>query len=90
MEISRVKHFWYEKDKKLYKSKDLSKIREIDEFSNDLIGVYGAVETEKGNKLIRVEFNYSGEPILIGGIMGTFLHEDSFLKFKSNREIIEI
>lgn len=48
------------------------------------------METEKGNRLIRVEFNYSGEPILIGGIMGTFLHEDSFLKLNSKEEIIEV
>ena len=90
MEISRAKHFWYVTDEKLYKSKDLSKIREIDEYSNDLIGVYGVVETEKGDKLIKVEFNYSGEPILIGGIMGTFLHEDSFLRLNSKEKIIEV
>lgn len=90
METALAKRFIYyqtnfgDKDK-LYISRNLEKIMEIDEDSKDLIGVYGVIETESGPKMMHVEFAYDGHPILLG----EYLHEEFFMKhYESKPKII--
>lgn len=81
MDISVAKKFVFHKcwgdEDIIYISKTLQPIIDINE---DLIGVYSVIDTESGEKMMNVEYAYDGEPIIIGGILGTFLHFDYFMK----------
>jgi len=93
MEISKALYFYYipvMHRNAIYRSNDLSRITGLDDAARHYIGVYGVVDTEAGNRLFSVEANYSGEPILMPTMMGTFLHEDSFLGFNNNCEIVNL
>jgi hypothetical protein len=86
MEIAKVKEFMYYdyKSKLIYKSKWLDRILFISEGS--LISVYAILETELGEMLFTTDWSYSEEPI----IMDVFMHKDSWLKFNSYRDIINL
>lgn len=70
--------------KTLYKSKDLQKL--IDMNNGDLIFIYAIIETESGDTLMKMDWSYYGEPI----IMGRFIHLDYFLKYHWNKKIITL
>lgn len=71
-------------DGTIYVSKDIHKLIEMND--NTLIGIYGVIDTEDGEKLLETDFAYSGEPIL----MRTFLHKKYFFDHYWNRKIINI
>ena len=72
------------KDNKLYVSKDIHKLMEMND--NTLIGIYGVIDTEDGEKLLETDFSYSGEPIL----MRTLFHKKYFMNHYWNREVINL
>lgn len=80
MDISRAKKFVFHKvwdgDDIIYISKTIQPIIDINE---DLIGVYGVVDTESGEKMIKVEYDYNGEPIIGCSIFDFFLHFDYYM-----------
>ena len=81
MDISHAKKFVFHKcwgkEDKIYISKTLQPIIDINE---DLIGVYGVIDTESGEMMIKVDYDYQGEPIMGCSIFDHFLHFDYFIK----------
>ena len=77
-------HDYLDSDNKIYISKDLSKLLEINR--GNLLGIYGVIDTDDGEKLMEMDFSYSGEPIL----MRVFLHKEYFLNHYWNREIVRL
>lgn len=69
---------------KIYISKDLDKLLEINK--GRLIGIYGVIDTENGEKLMEMDWSYGGEPIL----MRVFVHKKYFMNHYCNREIINL
>lgn len=69
---------------KIYISKDLDKLMELNE--GTLNSIYAVVDTESGEKLFEMDFAYSGEPI----IMRVFLHKKFFMNHYWNIEKIEL
>lgn len=87
MDKAQAKEFifldlWH--DDKIYISKDLDKLIELNDGS--LNSIFAVVDTESGEKLFEMDFSYSGEPI----IMRVFLHKAFFMKHYSNSEKIEL
>lgn len=84
MDIAKAKFFvFHDMDNHIiYTSKSLEPIKEKNRFFP--ISVYGVIPTESGDKMISVEMNCHNEPMLLGGILGTFLHWDYFDKAYSN------
>lgn len=81
MDICKAKKFvfhqtWKQEDT-IYISKDIQSIIDI---NPNLIGVFAVIDTESGEKMFTVEYDYSGEPIIMGGIFGCFVHFDYFMK----------
>ena len=52
----------------LYKSKDLQKLLDMND--GELFFIYAIIDTESGETLMKMDWSYSGEPI----IMGRFIH----------------
>lgn len=84
MDIAKAKFFVYHddlhiafQDQTIYISKEIQPILDKSKYG---IGVYGVVDTPAGEKMIKVEFDYQGEPILMCTMMGTFLHFDTFMQ----------
>jgi hypothetical protein len=75
---------YLDSDNKIYISKDLSKLLEINR--GNLVGIYGVIDTECGEKLMTMDWSYGGEPIL----MRVFLHKEYFLNNYWNREIVNL
>lgn len=71
-------------DEKIYISRDLDKLIELNEGS--LNSIYAVVDTESGEKLFEMDFSYSGEPI----IMRVFLHKEFFMNHYCNSEKVEL
>ena len=69
---------------KIYISKDLDKLMELNE--GTLNSIYAVVDTESGEKLFEMDFAYSGEPI----ITRVFLHKKFFMDHYWNIEKIEL
>lgn len=90
MDIAKAKFFvWHDLDENIiYTSKSLEPIKEKNRFFP--ISVYGVVPTESGDKMIKVEMGNHNEPMLIGGLLGTFLHWDYFDKAYHNLKRIEL
>lgn len=86
MDTSLAKRFIYHQynQDKIYISESLEKIMDIDDDSSSLIGVYGVIETDSGPKMVQIDFAYDGHPIMLG----TFVHEDYFLKGFCDEEIV--
>lgn len=86
MDKEKAKEFiFYDNlEEKIYISKDINKLIELNDAS--LCGIYAVVDTENGEKLFEMDFAYSGEPI----IMRVFLHKDYFMKYYWNRPIIYV
>lgn len=61
-------------------AKDFETIQSIDGYD---IGLYGIVETEEGDVLFKIDWTYSGEPI----VMEKFMHVKSFLGFYGRRKM---
>lgn len=80
MDISKAKFFvWHDLGEHIiYISKTLEPIKERNKFFP--ISVWGVVPTESGDKMISVEIGNHGEPCLVCGLMGTFVHWDYFDK----------
>lgn len=83
MDIAIAKRFVYHDmdSNKIYISQKIDPILEMNEH---LISVWGVVDTEVGEKMFALDFNYCGEPILMGGIMGCFVHYDYFMDMYHN------
>ena len=80
MDISKAKRFVYHdfgNPEKIYISNNIQPIIDINEH---LLSTYAVIDTESVEKMMKVEYAYDGEPIVIGGILGTFLHYDYYLK----------
>lgn len=80
MDISKAKRFVYHdfgNPEKIYISKTLQPIIDINEH---LLATWAVIDTESGEKMVKVEYAYDGEPIIMGGILGTFLHYDFYMK----------
>ena len=80
MDISKAKRFVYHdfgNPEKIYISNTIQPIIDINEH---LLSTYAVIDTESGEKMMKVEYAYDGEPIVIGGILGTFLHYDYYIK----------
>ena len=90
MDIANAKFFvFHDLDTNIiYTSKSLDKIEEKNRFFP--ISVWGVVPTESGDKMISVEMNCHNEPMLLGGLLGTFLHWDYFDKAYSNLKRIKL
>ena len=87
MDKEKAKEFIFhdiEHDDKIYISKDIDKLIELNEGS--LTGIYAVVDTEIGEKLFEMDFAYSGEPI----IMRVFLHKKYFMDYYDSSEIIKL
>lgn len=88
MDKERAKAFLFDADiideNKIYISKDLQKLMDINE--GRLISIFAIVETESGDTLMYMDWDYSGEPI----IMGRFLHKDYFLEANYSQEVVNI
>lgn len=89
MDVALAKEFillndYREGDGKIYISKDLNKLLEIN--NNMLIGIYGVIDTENGEKMMTMDWSYGGEPLL----MRVFLHKEFFVNHYCNREIVKI
>ena len=90
MDKERAKAFLFdagligENENKIYISKDLQKLMDMNE--GWLINIFAIVETESGDTLMYMDLDYSGEPI----IMGRFLHKDYFLQANCNQEVVNI
>ena len=89
MDIAKAKEFIYlrneiDEENDIVISKDLDKILEITD--NSLIGVYGVVDTESGEKLFHTDFAYSGEPILTN----VFLHKDYIMHYYEDTKITKL
>ena len=89
MDIALAKEFillndYGEGDGKIYISKDLNKLLEMND--NTLIGIYGVIDTENGEKMMTMDWSYSGEPLL----MRVFLHKKFFINHYTNRAIVNI
>lgn len=90
MDISKAKRFVYHdfgNPEKIYISKDIQSIIEI---NPHLLATYAVIDTESGEKMMKVEYAYDGEPIIMGGILGTFLHYDYYLKSYPYIEKVEL
>lgn len=84
MDVALAKEFillndYREGDGKIYISKDLNKLLEIN--NNMLIGIYGVIDTENGEKMMTMDWSYGGEPLL----MRVFLHKEFFVNHYCNR-----
>lgn len=86
MDKERAKEFlFYDMDdEKIYISKDLQKLIDLNDGS--LISIFGVVDTESGEKLFEMDFAYSGEPIL----MRVFLHKQYFMDYHYDSEVINL
>lgn len=86
MDKERAKEFLLDDDDngKIYISKDLQTL--LDMNGNRLIGIFAVLETESGETLMNMDWDYSGEPI----IMGRFLHKEFFLTANSHQEVVYI
>ena len=62
------------------KSIYLKTLQTIIDINEDLIGVYGVIDTESGEMMIKVDYDYQGEPIMGCSIFDHFLHFDYFMK----------
>lgn len=82
-EISKEFLFDEKKSNNIYISKDLQKLLDMND--GELFFIYAVIETDSGDTLMNMDWNYAGEPI----IMGRFIHKDFLLKFK-NKNIINI
>lgn len=88
MDISRAKRFVYHsfrEPEKIYISKSIKSIIDINEH---LLATYAVIDTESGEKMMKVEYAYDGEPIILEGILGTFLHYDYYMRQYPNIEKI--
>lgn len=85
MDKEQAKEFLFDDEKthKIYISKDLQKL--IDMNDGELFFIYAVIETESGDILMKMDWSYAGEPI----IMQRFLHKEFLIKFK-NKDIIYI
>lgn len=68
---------------KIFISKDLQKL--IDMNDGELFFIYAVIETESGDTLMEMDFDYAGEPI----IMRRFIHKEFLIKYK-NKDIVNI
>lgn len=84
MDKEKAKEFLYDDDNKIYISKDLQKL--IDMNGGKLISIFAVLDTESGETLMHMDWAYSGEPI----IMGRFIHKEYFLDANSSQEIVYI
>ncbi len=86
MDKERAKEFLLDDDDsgKIYISKDLQKL--LDMNGNSLVGIFAVLETESGDTLMHMDWDYSGEPI----IMGRFLHKEFFFNANSHQEVVYI
>lgn len=85
MDKEKSKEFLFDdrKTHKMYISKDLQKL--IDMNDGNLFFIYAVIETESGETLMEMDWNYAGEPI----IMRRFIHKDFLINFKG-KDIIYI
>ena len=90
MDIANAKFFvWHDLNNGIiYTSKSLEPIQARNRFFP--ISVYGVVPTESGDKMISVELGFQQTPVLIGGIMGTFVHWEYFDKMYHLTKRIEL
>lgn len=81
MNISKVKYFVHQdvlNDTMIY-AKHLESLESIDCYD---IGLYGIIETQEGDVLFQIDFNYDNEPF----VWQKFMHLKSFLRFYKNRD----
>ena len=85
MDKEKAKEFLFDDQEthKMYISKDLQKL--IDMNDGKLFFIYAVIETESGDTLMEMDWNYAGEPI----IMRRFIHKEFLTKYK-NKDIINI
>lgn len=69
---------------KIYVSKDLDTLIKMNDGS--LISIYAVVDTESGENLFEMDFDYCGEPI----IMRRFIHKEFFLKWHDHLEVVNV
>lgn len=72
-------------DSKIYISKSLDTLIEKNG-ENDIIGIYGVVDTSDGEVLMTTDYAYSGEVIL----MRRFLHKKFFINKYTTKDVIEL
>lgn len=85
MDKEKAKEYLFDNPKthKIYISKDLQKLIDMNE--GHLYFIYAVLETESGDTLMEMDWNYAGEPI----IMRRFIHKDFLVKYK-DKNVIEI
>lgn len=78
MEMSNTKFFVYHdvRENVIYTSKSIDKIMDVNRVFPS--ATYGVIPTESGDKMIKVETNWNGEPYLSGTMFGVFLHWDFY------------
>jgi hypothetical protein len=69
---------------KIYVSRDLDTLIKMNDGS--LTSIYAVVDTESGENLFEMDFNYCGEPI----IMGRFIHKEFFMKWHDHLEVVNV
>ena len=85
MEKEKAKEYLFDDPEthNMYISKDLQKLMDMND--GNLFFIYAVIETESGDTLMHMDWNYAGEPI----IMSRFIHKEFLLKYK-NKEVIKI
>lgn len=86
MDKEKAKEFiFHDKESHIiYISKDLQKL--LDKSEGELFFIYAVLETESGETLMKMDWSYAQEPI----IMSRFLHTEFFFKFYSDDKQIRL
>ena len=86
MDKEKAKEFLFhdEDSRKIYLSKDLQKLMDMND--GKLFWIYAVIETESGDTLMNMDFAYSGEPI----IMNRFIHKNYFMHHYHSYEVVNI
>jgi len=83
-EIAKEFLFLDKDSRKIYLSKDLQKLMDMND--GELFWIYAIIETKSGDTLMNMDFAYSGEPI----IMNRFIHKDYFMRHYHFYEVVNI
>ena len=85
-ELSEVKKYVFcpSEGDTLYTSRILDAI--LEKTNGNLAGVYAAIEIPNGLNLFYINYNCNKEPY----VFGRFMHYETFLKFNSQRKIVEL
>ena len=83
-EIAKEFLFLDKDSRKIYLSKDLQKLMDMND--GELFFIYAVIETKSGDTLMNMDFAYSGEPI----IMDRFIHKDYFMHHYHFYEVVNI